>query len=521
MKKFFIIILFLCFADLVYSQEIPTINVGVLAKRGKKISINRWSSTANYLTHSLPEYQFHIVPLTFKEINDAVELKRIHFLFVNSGIYVDLSARYSIERIATVKRSLHGSSHVNFGGVIFTRYDNKKINNFKDLIGCRFAAVDKNSFGGWIAALRELVKDGLKPEQDFSSLLFTGTHDDVVYAVLKGKVDAGTVRTDTIERMADEGKIKISNIKVITGSTIQDRRYFLIKKFPFRLSTRLYPEWPMAKLSHVSDDLAEQVAFSLIKMPANSQAIIKGKIKGWTIPKNYREVDRAFQELKLSIYSNLGAFSLWDSILKYWIAFLLGGVCFVIMFITTIYIIKLNMRLKDSEKLMREMATHDNLTGLPNRNLFIEFSTKALASAQRQNKSTGVIFIDLDHFKQVNDTYGHQIGDELLQNVANRLTSHLRKEDIIARFGGDEFVGLLHDIDEVKELEVMVKRIIYDISNPYFLSGYEITIGCSVGIAISPENGDQIEGLLKRADQALYNVKKQNRGNYTFFDTIE
>ena len=384
--------------------------------------------------------------------------------------------------------------------------------------GHGFAAVDKSSLGGWIVAWREFLKDGINPKNNFSSLSFLGTHDAVVHAVLKGEVDAGTVRTDTIERMADEGKIDIKHIRVLSSSFVQDRSNTMLSRFPFLLSTRLYPEWPMAKLSHVSDTLAEKLAFSLINMPKDSPAATDAKIAGWTIPKNYRDIDRAFQELKIGIYADLGDFSFWDSILKYWHAFLLGGVFFILMLITTLYILKLNSKLKESESHMREMATHDKLTGLPNRNLFLEFAAKALALASREEKKVAILFIDLDYFKQVNDTFGHQKGDELLHNVAKRLIKHSRREDLMARLGGDEFAGMLFNIKKLNELTLFTSRIIKDVSDSYFLSGDEITIGCSIGIAIFPEHGNDIEELLQQADEALYSVKKAGRGDVAIYD---
>lgn len=506
------IIFLLLLTAFAQAQETSTIKIGVLAKRGKDVSMQRWDTTAQYLTTNIPEYQFEIVPLSFKEVESAVVTQQIDYLLANSGIYTDLSTRYSVERILTIKRSLRGKSNISYGSVIFTNSKNTSINNLKNLKGLSFAAVSESSFGGWIAAWRELVNDGINPADDFSSLTFLETHDAVVYAVLKGQVDAGSVRTDTIERMADEGKIDIKDISVIASSALKNSSEMNLQKFPFLLSTRLYPEWPLAKLPHISNDLAEKISSILMSITKDSPAAMDAKIVGWTIPQNYREIDRTFQELRLGIYVNLGNFSLWDSIVKYWRAFLLGGFCFITMIGITIYICVLNIRLKESERRMSQMASHDDLTNLPNRNLLLEFSEKSFALAHRENKEMAILFIDLDNFKHVNDTYGHQRGDELLQRVANRLRVHLRKEDIMARLGGDEFAGLLYNVRSLKEIATTADRIILDISSPYFFPDGEISIGCSIGVSIYPTHGDNIENLLQQADKALYKAKKQGRG---------
>ncbi len=519
MTKIVLIMYFLfSFVTTAYCGVKPIIYIGVLSTDDKVICSHQWNPTAEYLTKSIPEYQFEIIPLCFEEIEETVASNQIDFLFVNPGIYSDLSTRYSLEQISTVKRLVSGESQVNFGGVIFTRSKNEKINSFSDLKGHSFAAVSEWSLGGWVAAWREFVNDGITPENDFSSISFLGTHEAVVHAVLSGEVDAGTVRTDTLERMAGEGLIDINNIHILSGSYLQKMLSNTPKTFPFILSTRLYPEWSISKLSHVSDQLAEKTAVFLINMPENFTELNNTQISGWTIPKNDLEIDRTFQELKIGIYSDLGNFSLWDSVVKYWYAFLFGGCFFLIMLISTIIIVTLNNRLKKSERNMRKMATHDHLTGLPNRSYFFEFSSKALSLAKRENKSIAILFIDLDRFKQVNDTYGHKRGDELLQSVATRLLTHLRNEDFVARIGGDEFAGLLYNPNSFDEITQAASRLIKDLSKPFMISGNELTIGCSIGVAVFPEHGNEIEELIERADQALYKVKKQGRGNVAIFE---
>jgi len=281
------------------SREIPDpeIRIGVLAKRGPDRCLKKWSPTAKFLTNTIPDYTFRIVPLDFEQVIPATRLQDIDFILANSAFYVQLEAEFRIRRIVTLKNQLAGQAYTTFGGVVFCRADRTDITGLEDLRQKRFAAVENSSFGGWHAAWRELKATGIDPDRDFSDLKFLGTHDAVVYAVVYGTADAGTVRTDTLERMAIDGQIDLKEIKIIpaTDEAVSD--------FPFRLSTRLYPEWPLAALNHVGDDLVEEVAAALLAMPPESPAASASRSLGWTIPLNYTPVHDCARELGIGIYA--------------------------------------------------------------------------------------------------------------------------------------------------------------------------------------------------------------------------
>lgn len=172
---------------------------------------------------------------------------------------------------------------------------------------------------------------------------------------------------------------------------------------------------------------------------------------------------------------------------------------------------------KQAENTIKRMARFDALTELPNRNLLHQRLEDAFANEGRP-EACAVHFIDLDHFKQVNDTLGHSRGDFLLQAVAKRLCAILRSNDMAARFGGDEFVVLQIPVESPAEVSALAGRIVKELSRPYIIDGHEIVIGASIGVAMLPRDGSNIEQLLKNADMALYRAKADNhRGTWRFF----
>jgi diguanylate cyclase (GGDEF)-like protein/PAS domain S-box-containing protein len=169
---------------------------------------------------------------------------------------------------------------------------------------------------------------------------------------------------------------------------------------------------------------------------------------------------------------------------------------------------------KQSEEKIRQMAYHDSLTGLPNRKLFSDRLGIALHQAQRNQKKVGVAMLDLDNFKGVNDTLGHDVGDILLKATVERLSAALRKGDTIARFGGDEFVLILPDL-EVKEDAIQVaQKIVDSFCKPFLIGTHELVVTMSIGIAVYPNDGIDEGTLLKNADIAMYQAKQAGRARY-------
>ncbi|MFT7560201.1 MAG: diguanylate cyclase (GGDEF)-like protein/PAS domain S-box-containing protein [Flavobacteriales bacterium] len=173
---------------------------------------------------------------------------------------------------------------------------------------------------------------------------------------------------------------------------------------------------------------------------------------------------------------------------------------------------------KRSEEKIYNLAHYDLVTRLPNRALFREKTEIELERAKREKSLMAILFIDLDHFKLINDTSGHPAGDQLLQHAGSRFSSVIRREDVISRFGGDEFTVLLPHIEDSEDAGLVAKKILSCLSEPFVLSGnMEIIISASVGVSIYPENGDSVESLLKNADSAMYQAKARGRNCMKFF----
>lgn len=175
---------------------------------------------------------------------------------------------------------------------------------------------------------------------------------------------------------------------------------------------------------------------------------------------------------------------------------------------------------KAMDQQLNYMATHDFLTGLPNRMLFMDRLQIALAQSKRNRKNLVVMMLDLDHFKDINDTLGHLVGDKLLQEVGSRLKGILRQNDTVARLGGDEFVVLLSDLAKVEYAAAMAKVILKALQKPFVLSDNKITSSASIGIAVYPDDCEDAETLLKKSDMAMYAVKSHGRNGYQFFSDI-
>ena len=172
---------------------------------------------------------------------------------------------------------------------------------------------------------------------------------------------------------------------------------------------------------------------------------------------------------------------------------------------------------KEAEEVINFQAYHDLLTHLPNRALLKDRLSLAIAHARRNKRKLGVMFLDLDRFKLVNDTLGHSMGDRLLKAVANRLQSCLRRGDTLSRFGGDEFTLLLPEVRTRDDVVVIAGKILDRLSGPFIIDGHELFVGASIGIAMYPEAGDSEEALIQNADIAMYHVKGRGKNGYQFF----
>lgn len=161
-------------------------------------------------------------------------------------------------------------------------------------------------------------------------------------------------------------------------------------------------------------------------------------------------------------------------------------------------------------------AQHDFLTGLPNRMLLLERLTHEMAMSRRRHKKIALLFLDLDKFKQINDTHGHTIGDHLLQHVSKEISQCVRNTDTVSRHSGDEFVVLLTEIEDMKDVTQVAEKILSRFAGPHNIDGHELQITLSIGIAVYPESGTDADALMRHADRAMYASKTNGRNSYQF-----
>lgn len=174
---------------------------------------------------------------------------------------------------------------------------------------------------------------------------------------------------------------------------------------------------------------------------------------------------------------------------------------------------------KKVEEKLHKLSYMDELTGIANRRQFMEHLDKVISDSQSHQRSFAVLFIDLDHFKAINDTYGHEYGDHILVEATQRMQSHLRETDLVARLGGDEFVILLEMISVPEKAIDIANELIESVSLPYEIKNKTLTIGSSIGVSLYPQHDHEAGGLLKKADRALYKAKEK-RGNAILYQAV-
>ena len=597
------LILFI-FISSAFSSE--NINIGVLAFQSKAETLKKWESTAHYLHQMEPNYTFTILPLSIPEINEAVKNNKLDFVVTNSGHYVYLENKYHISRIATMKTYKDGQWHDQFGGVIFTRADRGDIKTLDDLKGKKIAIVDIKSFGGLAVELYELFHYDIKAS-DLSMYFVDMPQQKVLKAVLDGSADAGFVRTNVLENMAEQGRLDLRQIKIIHLQKLDN--------FPYILSTALYPEWPISRAANTSKDLSDKIVVALLQRFVNTKPM-EGSI-GWSSPVEYDKINNIFKILRIPPYDHPETFTIKDiwnkyknfsfvliaflvmlgwmyrknsyekayiksildaspnfmivtngkdlisanqSILAYfgyitldeferdhhcicdffeagdtneylpsskddkiWIEYVLSHperehkVKITVNGKTSIFRVDVSA-IRDSKEfeviaiftdisLMLNQSITDPLTKVANRLHFDLLFKHSLRIARREKTPLSVIFFDIDHFKRVNDNFGHLVGDDVLQHMAHLVKSMLRQSDVFARWGGEEFILLLPNT--TLEFAVQVAENLRNrIEHENFNTVGHIT--CSFGVSDLHE--DEIEDtLLHRVDELLYYAKTNGR----------
>ena len=463
--------------------------------------------------------------------------------------------------------------------------------------------------------------------------------DNVINAVLNGSGDAGFVRTGVLEAMAREGKLELSQIRILNQKHVDN--------FHLLLSTRLYPEWPFAALPHADQNIARRVAAVLFELEDDPAVAKSMGIRGFSTPSDYSPVEELLRELRMPPFDSAPKFTPHDVWTRYyWQSVTAAAAGLVILLLSTSLLLTnrhlktkrlklenevrfrhglldalgegvygvdadgkcsfinpaalkmlgftenevinsdqhamfhhhhpdgttypaqdcpVHLSLADgktrssedwfwrkddtgfpvtitvspnliddgrkgavvvfhditerklSDEHIRHLAQHDTLTDLPNRAMLNDRLHQALAYAKRDNQSVALLFIDLDRFKPVNDTFGHVVGDWLLKQVSIRVTGCVRESDTVARVGGDEFVVLLRIINSLDDAVTVAENIRSALGQPFNLAQQSLDISCCVGIALYPQHAANETEMMDFADIAMYQAKQDGRNRVSVY----
>ena len=326
---------------------VPTVRLGVLAHTGIEACRARWQATVDHLNEAQDQYRFVLEPLEFAAVAPAVRTRQVDLLLTNSGQFASLEAETGLVALLTLRDLRQDRAVSQFAGLIITTRDRETLPDLAALRGRRLMATDPLSFGGWLVAWRELQDAGLAIPHDLADLSFAGTHDAVVAAVLAGQVDAGTVRTGTLERLAAAGYPDLERLRIVNRQPVT-------ADFPFDRSTRLYPEWPLAHVADSDPVMVALVQQILLSMPSDGSAARAGAYAGWTPALNYHSVRQCLIELGLIDYGIVEASPLLAVLRRHgwWMVLIL--VALFATLLVTVYLVRLNADLKTATRTVQE-----------------------------------------------------------------------------------------------------------------------------------------------------------------------
>lgn len=495
---------------MVYAQ---TITIAVDAIHGKKEAIKQWTPTVKYLNKKIPKYSFKLYPFLpneFSNVKEMIQDGNIDFIISPPAMYVDMEVTLGASKILTLVKQ---KNNTEFGSVIISN----KLSNITKLSqideNTRIAAVASLGFGGWLIGYDTLKSNNVKVKEE--DVIFVGTQEKVVKTVLENKADIGIIRTGILEDLQEKKRLNLQDINILN----QQHH----KGFPFICSTKLYPEWAFARTKNVNVDTSRAIAIALLTLPKDSNVTKStGYYYHWTVPYDYKSVRELMQRLQVGPYVNEDS-----KFIKRWInnhKELFYSIIFILFLVVLflIYAKYINTELikKDREKELlleeiKNLAYNDALTNIPNRLSVMQSFNQALATAQRNNLKISVMFIDLDGFKMVNDTLGHDVGDRILKDVASILQSTLRKSDLCGRLGGDEFIVITSENKQTHNIESLARKLLEKINEVELPHNTKENFGASIGIvSIVPCQDTTVESLLSEADELMYSVKRQGKNNY-------
>lgn len=341
----FLLIIIFTFSGIASAEDI---RIALRAHKGAVKSLSLWQATADHLSQQIPEHRFIMVPFeNIGVMGQAISRGDFKFSIANPASVVEYQILYGFEPIASLVNKRQGKGYSKFGSVIFTRADRKDINSFNALKGKSLISVDELAFGGWRVAWKEFIDNNINPYDDFKVIRFAGgTQQEVVYAVRDRKDDAGVVRTDMLERMAESGKIKLSDFKVL-GQKKSDG-------FPFLHSTDLYPEWAFSSVANVDPELRAKIVKALLSIRENDTAAIKGLYVTWIKPQDLSPVRELLEKLKVGPY-NIATMSPYSGLIsQYGIWVITIIVVFVFLIAAILYVLRLNKNILSAKDALKE-----------------------------------------------------------------------------------------------------------------------------------------------------------------------
>lgn len=626
--------LLLFYQSVTFAATSKEINIGILAYLPNAQMEKKYQPLADYLEQKLGDRQVNLIPLNYDgdEIEKAIESHQLDLLFTNPSHFIKLRTHYKLSGAILTKVVMRNGIPLSaFGGVIFTQADNRDINTLSDIANKHIAAADPRSLGGYQAQVYEALTHDVK----LKHTTYLNKHNTIVETILAGKADVGFVRSGVLENMMQKGQLQRHQIKIIHQQENTN--------FPFILSTRLYPEWPVLALPRLSSEDVRLVASALLTLDEKLPAAKAAKIGGFDPPADYLPVEELVRSLRLPPYDKAPAFTLADIWSKHQLALILLLFTFVIISTLSIVIHRKNRSLirnreslrqaasvfthtregiiitdanasiininkafetitgyskkevlgqnpsmlksgiqtlefyqamwkrlqtehnwqgevsnrrkngevytelltidaiydsknnlkgyvglfsditlqKEQQKALEHLAHYDALTGLPNRIVFNDRLQQAIKLAHRHGQTIAVVYIDLDGFKEINDNYGHHIGDKILTETALRMQSVLREGDTVARLGGDEFVALLLEMSPNEEEEIC-HRLLSIIKSPIQIDNHELGVSASIGVSLySHKKPIHSNELVNQADQSMYAAKHNGKNQFVIFNQGE
>ncbi len=498
------------------------VKVAVVSQGDTAETKSQWEPMARYLSNTISGYSFQILPVQPEGVGALMKQSLIDFYILDPLTYTQMHNDYGVVALTTRKRTgLYGEQGYPFQAAVFVVKKDARINDVKDMKNKHIAATSEQDYSSWLLAWDRLMEEGVDPLKNRKDITFYNTnYSQMMTSLIQGSTDVAILPAPVFSSMVRNEEIAMSQVRIV-GNRVQ-------LNYPYPVSTELYPDWAFAVSQFASDDLTKKINLALLDMTPSEAGVSSTQLYGWASPQSYRNVEALQQNQALYESSKKNALVKWflnEVVRNSSIAWVLLGSSLLgmlyIMRQQTLVKNELAEQLKQHDLLGKRLeyqALYDTLTQLPNRRLFSDRLFQAIKLASRERKVFGIMMIDLDRFKEINDTMGHHAGDELLQQVSQRFKSALRDSDTLARLGGDEFSVIFHGVDSQKSVQIVANRLLESLEEPIVIDGVPITAGGSLGISLFPVHGQDPEILLRRADIAMYRAKEK-RGTFAIFDS--